>query len=320
MSDQQHHNLTVSRYKRPLLVSFLCLVLMLSSYLFGAYSYQNFMIPDALVLFLKTYFQRSAEPLQGKYDPYGRLIEISGKQEIACPAQNKETGVLLVIGQSNSANHAEKKLTTHHPSHVVNYYNGHCYVAGSPLLGATGEQGEFITEVADQLIDRKIYQDVVILSSGIGGSSITRWQVDGDLNQMLMDTLSLMKEYKVTDILWHQGETDFGLSLNEKIYEKSFNSLKTSLRDAGVAAPFFIALATKCGDNPYWVPKNPVTTAQGKLADKQTIFLAANTDELLTVKDRQKDLCHLSESGQMKSAAAYAEAIEHYHQPRVPKN
>lgn len=112
----------------------------------------------------------------------------------------------------------------------------------------------------------------------------------------------------------------FGLSLNEKLYAKSFASLKTSLRDAHVTAPFFIALATKCGDNPYWVPQNAVTTAQMKLEDKQTVFLAANTDELLTVNDRRKDLCHLSESGQMKSAAAYAEAIAHYHQTHAPKN
>jgi hypothetical protein len=319
MNDNKTEYQTKSRYKRPLLVNMVCVGFMVSSYLFGAYSYQNFMIPDAMVWFLKTYFNHVDPPITGTYDSFNRLIAIAGKKDVACPQQTKDTAVLLVIGQSNAANHAEKKLNTRYPQHVINYHNGHCYVAQSPLLGATGEQGEFITAVADQLMDRHLYQDVVIVSSAIGGSSITRWQVDGDLNQMLLETLSQIKDYQITHILWHQGETDFGLSLNETVYAKSFNSLRNSLRDVGVTAPFFIAQATKCGDNPYWTQVNPVTTAQRKLADQPNTVLVANTDALLTAKDRRRDLCHLSETGQSKIAAAYAEAIEKDQPLRAPK-
>ena len=288
-------------------------VLVLFIYVFGAYSYQNYIFPIGLYVSVKNYLYDLANPKIGQYDEFLRLVHIAGKQEMPCPEQDDTTAVLLVIGQSNSANHAEKKITTRHRQNVFNYFNGTCFVAASPLLGGTGEGGEFLTPLADELIDRGTYKNVVIIASGIGGSPIARWQVGGDLNQMLLDTVKPIKNYKITDIIWHQGETDFGISLNTGMYVTSFLSLKDSLRNAGVTAPFFIAAATKCGDNPYWKPVNPITIAQKQLDDKRHIILATNTDELLNVRDRHPDLCHFSESGQYKVAKAYAEVIFHYH-------
>jgi len=80
-----------------------------------------------------------------EFDSLGRLTYIEGKQEISCPIQNKSTAVILVIGQSLSANHASQKFTTKYPESVINYFDGKCYVAASPLLGATNQYGEFIT-------------------------------------------------------------------------------------------------------------------------------------------------------------------------------
>ena len=42
------------------------------------------------------------------------------------------------------------------------------------------------------------------------------------------------------------------------------------------------------------------------------IFLGANTDDLLLYDDRDIAHCHLSESGQIKTANAYADSI-HMH-------
>ena len=46
--------------------------------------------------------------------------------------------------------------------------------------------------------------------------------------------------------------------------------------------------------------------------DNRRIFLGAETDALLGPADRREDRCHLSESGQTKTAAAYAPAIKAY--------
>lgn len=51
---------------------------------------------------------------------------------------------------------------------------------------------------------------------------------------------------------------------------------------------------------------------QKKLEDKNEFFLGADTDELLKAEDRRADLCHFSESGQLKAAEAYAEAKQEY--------
>lgn len=120
----------------------------------------------------------------GHYDAVGRLTNFPNKLRVNCPKQTDETAVLLVIGQSNSANHAEKKYTTKNPTKVFNYYEGKCYVASSPLLGATGEEGEFITPLSDKLIANGTYKKVVIISADYGGSSISRWQKDGDLRMV----------------------------------------------------------------------------------------------------------------------------------------
>ena len=48
------------------------------------------------------------------------------------------------------------------------------------------------------------------------------------------------------------------------------------------------------------------------MIDDRRIFLGADTDALLGTADRREDKCHLSESGQTKTAAAYAQAIKTY--------
>jgi hypothetical protein len=308
---ERESNNGASRARRAL-TYILIPVLLFTAYLFGAYSYPRNIFPIDLLRTLKNKSNLSAALGNGQYDNFGRLTSINGKSETACPTQSSDTGVLLAIGQSNSANHADKKVATRFPSQVFNYYDGKCYVASSPLLGATGEEGEFITPLADKLIENGTYKTIVIIASGIGGTPISRWQADGDLNQMLLDSLASIKKYKITDVIWHQGESDFGNSTSAKVYEKSFHSLKDSLRSSAISAPFFIAVATKCGNKATWKEDNPTALGQKKLEDNREIFVAANTDELLENVDRRSDLCHFSETGQIKTANAYADAIQKY--------
>jgi hypothetical protein len=250
------------------------------------------------------------------YDRLERLNSMTGKIEVSCPKQTPEMGVFIVIGQSNSANHGDIKFKTQFPQKVLNYFDRKCYVASSPLLGSTGSDGEFITPLADILIQQGIFKSIVIISAGVAGSPISRWQAGGDLNTTLKKSLMLMKRYKITDIIWHQGESDFLEHTSPEAYRASFYSLKNSLRKSGVSAPFFIAIATKCFTDPTWLEENPIARSQISLADNKEIFVAANTDILLNDFDRQSDLCHLSGSGQIKVANAYADAIKTYHSSR----
>ena len=249
-------------------------------------------------------------------DNIGRVIKYPGKTAVSCPIQDNKTAVILVIGQSNSANHGEKIFTTKYPDQVFNYFEGKCYIASSPLLGSTGIQGEFITPMADQLIANGDYEKIVIISFGIGGTTISLWEKGAIFNNILQKILFDPKlKFNITDIIWHQGESDFNLLTTTEQYTDRFHSLINSIRKPYSSFPnVYLAVATKCGENPDWKAINAVSIAQKYLEDKNhNIFLGANTDDLLLYDDRDIAHCHFSESGQIKTANAYAESIHRNH-------
>lgn len=284
------------------------------TYLFGAFSYSRNLWPIELLRQLKD----SGEALAtsnvqlSQFDSLGRLTFYPGKTQIECPIQAKDTGVLLIIGQSNAANHAQKKFTTQYPNHVVNYLDGRCYVASSPLLGTTGLDGEFTTPLADQLIAKGTYRNIVIIAAAVGGSPISRWQRDGDLNEFLITLIKQVQpKFQITDVIWHQGEADATyLNTTTKVYVSTFRSLLGTLTKLKVSAPIFVSIATRgcvsAGAN--WTEVNPVAIGQRLLIDNQRIFLGVDTDKLVELKDRYQG-CHFNEVGQIKTAEALADSI-----------
>ena len=101
-------------------------------------------------------------------DRAGRVLDYPGKIEVRCPDQGPRTAVILIAGQSNAANSGAQRHTTRHPDRVVNFVSDRCFVAASPLLGATGFAGELWTPVADQLIDSGAFDRVVLAPVGVG--------------------------------------------------------------------------------------------------------------------------------------------------------
>jgi hypothetical protein len=277
----------------------------IGSYLFGVYSYPRGLWPASA---LRGLGDAVREP--GMRDDFGRLTAYPGKIPVVCPPQGPETSVLLAMGQSNVANHAARRVTTRHGQAVVTYFEGTCHIAASPLLGATSDGGEFLTLLADRLVDDGLYRSVVIASLGVGGSPISRWARDGDLNAMLSATLQrLAVDYRVTHVIWHQGETDLANATTTDGYAAAFASLVETLDQGGVDAPIFTSVSTRCAAA--WTATNSVARAQRALASGRRVFLATDTDALLTPDDRY-DGCHYSESGQRKVAAAYATAIKRW--------
>jgi hypothetical protein len=245
----------------------------------------------------------------GHYDDYGRLVHFSSKTTVECPLQDHRTGVLLFIGQSNSANHGEEMVKTVYPQKVVNYFDGKCYVAQSPLLGASGQNGEYATLIADKLIQNGTYDKVILISSGIGGSSITPWAEDGPLNNMLLSVVDDFSAHlNVTDVIWHQGESDAIYFMHTKTYVDMFLSLVKTLSERGVNAPYYMSVASLC-KNPNVTYPNKITRAQVELINgHDNIFLGANTDEIVTDEHRS-DGCHFNGKGQEVTAVAISSAI-----------
>lgn len=212
--------------------------------------------------------------------------------------ENRRIMVLLALGQSNSANHGE---TLFAPANGVDNFStnhGGCYAAKDPLLGATGDGGSPWTRLGEGLINEGSYDRVLIVSIGVGGSKIQRWQPGGDLNPRIARTAKSLNAagIKVTHIAWHQGESNSKDDAEE--YVAAFGKVYKSLRDVGFDAPIFPAIATICFDR----GSDDIRAAQALLPKRfPGVFLGANTDTL----DRfifRHDLCHLSALGLSKHA------------------
>lgn len=280
------------------------------AYLFGSYSMaKNYWPIEQLRMAKRALYGAATESEGGvDFDRYGRLTAYPGKEEVTCPAQTPRTMVLLAIGQSNTGNHAGQRYASDYDAQVLNYWNGKCFKAQSPLLGTTGQQGESWTLLGNKLIQSGMAEQVILVPIGIGGTPVYRWQAGGDLNKMMLGALAGMKQYSVTHILWHQGETDFHEQTSQEKYEVAFKSMLNAIKGVGVDAPVWVSVASKCGLG-YWSTTNPVADAQKNLPNMGlNIFAGPNTDHILTQIDRYDD-CHFSGSGQEKFAQAWVDAM-----------
>ena len=241
-------------------------------------------------------------------EPIPRLLSFPGKQPVTCPPQGPGTAVLLLIGQSSAANHSGQKYRSTHGARVVNYVEGRCYAAESPLLGASGSDGESWTLLGNKLIDAAVFDSVILVPFAIAATSITRWQAGADLNRALVQ--SLPADYRVTHILWHQGETDFDDGkISGADYKRMFETLVETLR-ARTDAPIYPCVATKPCDATKWKPDNAIAEAQRSLPNaERRIFAGVDTDALMEYLDRY-DGCHFAGTGQEKFAQAWVEILK----------
>jgi hypothetical protein len=244
------------------------------------------------------------------YDVHSRLIAYPGKTPIACPPQTERTAVFLVIGQSNAANSGGQRFQSK-TGRVANYANGACSVAASPLLGTSGVAGEPWSAIADRLVSGGSFDEVVLIPAAIGGSGLLQWLPGGELHSMLKDVVEdAQHHYRITHVLWHQGETDLSVQTSEEAYFSGFQLLARDLRAWGVTAQIYVATATRCEPlNDRWSPNNPIANAQRKLATSGGGFAAgADTDSLLGALDRY-DGCHVAGSGLAKVIDAWTETL-----------
>ncbi len=126
---------------------------------------------------------------------------------------------------------------------------------------------------------------------------------------MLLATIdSAQEKYRITDIVWDQGEEDLSANTDGRAYAQMFRSLVKSVRAHGVSAPIYISIATRCSLDA-WSSVNAIADAQRQLPDAQLgIFAGIDTDSLMGPLDRYDD-CHLAASGQIKAAGAWAKIL-----------
>ena len=133
---------------------------------------------------------------------------------------------------------------------------------------------------------------MILAPVAVGGSNIAQWAKGGALNTSMIPLVQdLVTHYRVTHVLWHQGESDFTLKTDPARYKEQFLSFAETLRDNAVDAPVFVSTATRC--LPGWSEPNAIQTAQKALVSGQSGFKAGvDTDRLLARSGSLRRLPH----------------------------
>jgi hypothetical protein len=271
-------------------------------------------LKDIITTKLKTHDEAIISFLKSELNaPFDEWMQISDREVNCLNFKNSDTAIILTFGQSNAANHGETKFKPE--KGVYNFYfnNGRCYVAEDPLLGASGKFGSVWTRLGDLLIKNNVYKQVLLVPIAQGGAPVEGWVPHNGANLYPRIEIAFNRLTKLgltlTHLLWHQGESDKD-STGIK-YEKSFLKMYRAIRNLGVTAPLYIALATYCDgyDN------DDVRNAQERLSKTNLLIrTGANTDSLKDDKYRL-DKCHFSKLGLTRHAQLWYEAMTKEHEP-----
>ncbi len=283
-----HHSTTAMR-NQALLLS----VVLVASYGYGAVShaYRTFPMEELGGL------RRAVWPERGIFTPRDEIYsDTRAREEIACGSLKRDAAVILIMGQSNAANHGETRYRPHGEVYNFDWMSGRCYRAEDPLLGATGDGGTPWTRLGEALVGRGVLSQVLLVTVAVGGTSIHAWVGENGPAAHAVAAASKLRRHglEITHVLWQQGESDRNLGRN--VYIRLFAQMSNYLRSNGVSAPIWVAQATICNNHGI----EEIREAQAELP---TLYAAANVrrgpdiDTLDHISDRAVNLCHFSDQG-----------------------
>lgn len=262
-------------------------------------------------LFIAAYEREGHPPVTDDYQSLDHGLyavnDVGSRTQVACtaPLHHKHYAVLLGVGQSNIANTIDGRFDP--GPHVINFslYDGKCYLALDPLLGATNVGGNVMTRLAQKLVDSGAYDDVVVAPVAVGGSRVKEWALGGGLNRRLVVAIARLHAVGLepTHVLWHQGEAD--AADNSVEYRVPFFSVFSTIRRNGVYAPIYVAQTSVCSGPPV----ASIRAIQRGLVDADKgIFAGPDTDQIGA--EQRPDGCHMSAAGGEAHAELWRQVLD----------
>jgi hypothetical protein len=269
------------------------------AYVYGIVSYHYEPFPYHLVKRLIDVGSFSRVARYGGYDvTFDRV-------EVPCGVASQGAMVLLTLGQSNSANSSDGCSNDAPNVYNFNLFDGRCYEARDPLLGAGGDGGSLWLPLANLLIERGVSGKVVIAPIGLGGSRAADWAPGGPLNARVAAVLAALAraDVAIDAVLWQQGESDH--TTDPAAYTASFLSLVDDIRARNVLAPIYVAQSTQCDG----VVSGAIRAAQAQLvAQRPDLRAGPDTDILSSVEMRNG--CHFTRRGAMAGAELWFAVLQ----------
>ncbi len=250
----------------------------------------------------------------GWYDLQVRAF--AGEQQIGETIIVEQIGVgeiILVVGQSNSANHGTPPQIPRDPR--VSAYNpltGSWQHAVDPQPVATGEGGSVWPALGD-LLTQRLAVPVGILSVGVGGTAALRWLPEQeDLYPRLQQAAFFLRDNSggLRSMLWIQGTADVGAGTSTADYVSRVESIIAQARidSNNPNLPCGIGLNVHC---PGCNPTNQAAIRAGQeqiIANDPNVYAGEDMDTL-GPEFRQSDNLHFIEPGLRQRAQLWYQAI-----------
>jgi Carbohydrate esterase, sialic acid-specific acetylesterase len=227
-----------------------------------------------------------------------------------------DCAVLLVLGQSNAANHGEACYVPARDAFSLDFRHMRCRCAADPLPGASGAGGSIWSRLGDLLIEAGVFRSVLFVPLAVGESSIKEWIPEGKAHRRTALALSrLRKELNASvlpfcAVLWQQGETDANQTqMSAQAYKMHFHDVVADLRADGVFAPVFVSCTTFCETGPHLFENRAnIRQAQLELPDATFgIFAGPDTDAI--GPEARLDGYHFSEDGLGRCAKLWLDTL-----------
>lgn len=268
------------------------------------------------------------------------VVRVSSRGKEVAQGEVAHVGVgdvFVVAGQSNSANHGEKRQTTQ--TQRVAAFDGKAWrIANDPQPGASGQGGSFIPPFADAVVAQENVP-VGIIACGIGATSVRewlpkgttfpnpptlegrvekladgQWASKGDAYANLIARMKLLGPQGFRAVLWHQGESDANQrdatrTLPGRLYREYLEQIiRTSRRDVGWEAPWFVAQAS------YHVPgdegSDDIRSAQASLWKEGIANEGPDSDALKGVlRENNGKGVHFSDQGLREHGASWSAKV-----------
>jgi len=224
-------------------------------------------------------------------------------------ADNTGSAVILGLGQSNIANEGETSACYEPKGEVYNFnfFDGRCYVARDPLLGASIDRANVMTRLGELLIQRANYGRVLLVPIAHGGTYASEWAPAGRMFPRVEWALERLRErhIRITHILWQQGEAEAAASNPDaKEWICHFTAMVGAVRATRVEAPIYVAQCTVCCNEPNEV----IRSAQRQVVDPKAGIMPGPDIDLVG-RDERYDGCHLSAAGLRHAAELWYEAL-----------
>jgi hypothetical protein len=217
--------------------------------------------------------------------------------------------VILALGASNIANEGDPNglFVPEHGVFNFNFFDGRCYAARDPLLGATLERSNPLTRLADLLVRRGIYDRVLLVPIAHGGTYAAEWSPAGRMHPRLRRALKMLRRRKiaVTHALWQEGEAEAGTPGSDpKAWVTHVQAVAGTIRAATPESAFYVAQCTVCRN----APNELIRAAQRAAADPARRIFAGPDLDVIGIEDRW-DQCHFSVRGLERAAELWFAAL-----------